>query len=184
MASTVALQGLGEARAFRNELVPALQVRAVQLEVDVTSGDRFVLCSDGLSGVLSDAEIATIVREQPPEAAVDKLIEMANERGGPDNITVQILSVPISLADDAGETTAPVELSKAGISALERARRLREQMPRIRRVLFIIAVLIGIYLISQGLPEDTPTPAEEQPAAPAADRFEIESQPPRRGIPH
>ncbi len=172
----------------RNEILRSVGVSAeVEVEVtpvEVASGDLFVLCSDGLSGVVSDEEIESIVRSQPPEAAVEALINLANERGGPDNITVQILSVPSSLAGDDSETTAPVELSKAGIDAVDRRRRLQEQMPRIRVVLLIVAALIGLYLISRLLPDDAPNPDEEQGPVPVTDRFEIDSLPPRRGIPH
>ncbi len=172
----------------RNEILRSVGVSAeVEVEVtavEVASGDRFVLCTDGLSGVVSDEEIATIVRTQPPEAAVEALISMANERGGPDNITVQILSVPLSHADGDSETMAAVEPSESGVDAIERRRRWQEQLPRIRVALLIVAALLGLYLISRLLRDDTPNAAEEQGPVPVADRFEIESQPPRRGIPH
>src|SRR5207253_11168620 len=48
-----------------------------------------VLCSDGLTGTVKKEEIATVAtRERDLLAACDKLIALANERGGPDNITV------------------------------------------------------------------------------------------------
>ena len=171
----------------RNEILRSVGVAAqVEVEVrpvEVAAGDRFVLCSDGLSGVVSDDEIATIVSTQPPEAAVEALISVANERGGPDNITVQILSIPSSLADRDPETTEPIELSETGIDAVESRRRRQEPAQRIGVVVLIIAALIGLYLLSRLLRDDTPNAAEEQGPVPVADRFEIESQPPRRGIP-
>ena len=71
---------------------------ASQVEVDAFSltlrdGDRIVLCSDGLSGVVDDAAIARTVLEQPPALAVDALIAAANAAGGPDNITALIVAV-------------------------------------------------------------------------------------------
>ena len=70
---------------------------APDIEVDVTAagdalhpGDTLVLCSDGLHGVVSDAEIADMVSSEAPEEACRRLIALANERGGPDNITVAI----------------------------------------------------------------------------------------------
>ncbi|MFY9562402.1 MAG: PP2C family serine/threonine-protein phosphatase [Terriglobales bacterium] len=57
------------------------------------TGDVLVLCSDGLWGQLHDAEILEAVESKSPEAAGRNLIELARERGGPDNITVQILRV-------------------------------------------------------------------------------------------
>ena len=58
---------------------------------EVRKGDILVLCSDGLSGQVKKEEIAEIVtRERDLQAACDRLIALANERGGPDNITVVI----------------------------------------------------------------------------------------------
>src|SRR6058998_2698274 len=56
---------------------------------DVRKGDILVLCSDGLSGQVKKEEIAEIVtRERDLQEACDRLIGLANERGGPDNVTV------------------------------------------------------------------------------------------------
>ena len=56
-------------------------------------GDVLVVCSDGLWGQMQDAEILQAVANKSPEEAGRELIELARERGGPDNITVQILRV-------------------------------------------------------------------------------------------
>jgi protein phosphatase len=55
--------------------------------------DIIVLCSDGLHGLVSDAEIARIAGEAAPDDAVHQLIDLANSRGGTDNITVAIVQV-------------------------------------------------------------------------------------------
>ena len=60
------------------------------LEVDVEPGDVFVLCSDGLHGYLTTEEIPSIV-ELGDRRAVDALIDLANLRGGKDNITVALV---------------------------------------------------------------------------------------------
>ncbi len=57
------------------------------------SGDLLVLCTDGLWGQVRDPEILCIVENKDPEEAVGELIGLARERGGPDNITVQILEL-------------------------------------------------------------------------------------------
>ncbi len=65
--------------------------------VRVGVGDAFVLCSDGLHGYLRDEEIPPVV-EMGPELAVRKFIEMANARGGRDNVTavvVELVSDPM-----------------------------------------------------------------------------------------
>lgn len=60
----------------------------------VVSGDRYLLCSDGLSGMMGDADLTAILaRELPLEAIVGQLIETANLRGGPDNITAILVSI-------------------------------------------------------------------------------------------
>jgi PPM family protein phosphatase len=65
---------------------------AVQIDLegplDVQQGDTFLLCSDGLTGKVEDAEIGEIVSRLPPQPATQLLVDLANLRGGPDNITV------------------------------------------------------------------------------------------------
>lgn len=53
-------------------------------------GDRFLLCSDGLSGQLSDEEIGVLLGTPDLNLAVRAMIDLANLRGGPDNITVVV----------------------------------------------------------------------------------------------
>ncbi|HLA91413.1 MAG TPA: Stp1/IreP family PP2C-type Ser/Thr phosphatase [Gemmatimonadaceae bacterium] len=77
----------------RNIILQALGPEAV-VKVDLTTqqvrrGDILVLCSDGLSGQVRANEIARIINEEPDlVAACRALIDLANENGGPDNITV------------------------------------------------------------------------------------------------
>lgn len=53
-------------------------------------GDAFLLCSDGLSGQFEDTEIGQILEVFQPEEATETLVNLANLRGGPDNITVVV----------------------------------------------------------------------------------------------
>lgn len=55
--------------------------------------DRLVLCTDGLTRHVSDDEILTIAQSREPAQAVKRLIEMANERGGSDNVTVGVVEL-------------------------------------------------------------------------------------------
>lgn len=57
------------------------------------TGDVFLLCSDGLSGQVQDDEIAAILACLEPTEAAQSLVDLANLRGGPDNITVIIARV-------------------------------------------------------------------------------------------
>ena len=59
----------------------------------VLPGDRFVLCSDGLTGVVEDDEIGALVGCLNPQDASRVLVDLANLRGGPDNITVTVVTV-------------------------------------------------------------------------------------------
>jgi protein phosphatase len=65
-----------------------------RLTLDLHVGDRLLLCTDGLTGKLSQEEIREILgREEAPRAACDALVEAANRAGGDDNITVVVLDV-------------------------------------------------------------------------------------------
>ena len=59
----------------------------------MAAGDTFLLCSDGLSGPVQDDELGVIMGCLPPAEAVRVLVDLANLRGGPDNITVLIARV-------------------------------------------------------------------------------------------
>lgn len=61
--------------------------------VELQRGDTFLLCSDGLTAYLSDIDISVVVATHAPEAAAKTLVHMANEQGGRDNITVQVITV-------------------------------------------------------------------------------------------
>ena len=58
------------------------------LAADVKPGDVWLLCSDGLTGMVEDAEIERVLAAQPLEQAADTLLRMALEAGGRDNITL------------------------------------------------------------------------------------------------
>jgi protein phosphatase len=79
----------------KNVITRALGMReTVQVDVmsdDIQDGDVFLLCSDGLSGMVDDRKMAELVKGGDLEAAVAKLVEAANQAGGNDNITVLAL---------------------------------------------------------------------------------------------
>ncbi len=72
----------------------------------IRPGDTFLMCSDGLTGVVSDYEIGAVTSVMCPAEACDFLVELANLRGGPDNITVLI--VRAGTDDGAPEEATPV----------------------------------------------------------------------------
>jgi protein phosphatase len=82
-------------------------VEADVFAVDIHQGDRLLLCSDGLSNELSDEEIADLASEPHDlDSAVSELVELANRRGGRDNISVVVLEFDVS--EPAPSADAPV----------------------------------------------------------------------------
>jgi PPM family protein phosphatase len=68
--------------------------RASARLVAVEPGDRFLLASDGLHGVVDDEEIAAVLLREPDlTRAAAQLVEHANDAGGPDNTTVVLVRV-------------------------------------------------------------------------------------------
>jgi serine/threonine protein phosphatase PrpC len=81
----------------RNVITRCLGTQA-EVDVDVFheelhEGDCLVLCTDGLSGLVSDEELQRIVDQFVPQESVYHLVERANENGGPDNITAIVVRV-------------------------------------------------------------------------------------------
>lgn len=91
----------------RNELYKVLGFTE-DVEPDVTSrrlppGSYLLLCSDGLWGEVPDAIIHSVVLTAPtPQLACERLVELANERGGHDNISVIVVQLPIAAAPPHG----------------------------------------------------------------------------------
>ena len=108
-----------------NPVEPDLSMREAHV------GDRYLLCSDGLSGVLSFAEIAEILAQGDPTGCVTALVDLALERGAPDNVTVviaDVVEVP-ELADGVlgdDEPVMPVVVGAAGEP------RVRLRLPNVR----------------------------------------------------
>ncbi|MFO1536667.1 MAG: Stp1/IreP family PP2C-type Ser/Thr phosphatase [Actinomycetota bacterium] len=79
--------------------------------VDLRAGDRLLLCSDGLTTMLRDPAIRTILGDAPtPDAAATALVDAANAAGGVDNITVIVADVTEDHppdGDEGGPTEAP-----------------------------------------------------------------------------
>lgn len=145
----------------RNELLRALgvapDVEPEIVELELRPGDRFLLCTDGLSAVVPLAEIAEVVAHEPPELAAVKLVAKANERGGPDNVTVAIALVP-----DEAETA---ELAPRARSAATSTRGLRilAALAAGLALALIVTIYYGLRHGGGGLPvvadDDGPAPS-------------------------
>jgi serine/threonine protein phosphatase PrpC len=100
---------------YRNVITRAVGIQeSVQVDtliVDLVPGDVFLLCSDGLHGYLDDAEVGPLTRGAPAEAA-RRLVDLANERGGKDNITAVLVKVDGAVpapGDEAAEVQSRME---------------------------------------------------------------------------
>lgn len=84
----------------------------VQIDVEgpwpIELGDTFLLCSDGLTGRVEDAELGPIIAALPPEEAVRVLVDLANLRGGQDNCTILIAKVIKPEMTTAASTAPPL----------------------------------------------------------------------------
>ena len=94
---------------------PDLSVREARL------GDRYLLCSDGLHGVVSGDEIARTLGSREPTVCVTELVDLALSRGAPDNVTVVVAHV----IEGTDATALPVVVGAAGEP------RVRARLPRV-----------------------------------------------------
>ena len=177
-------------------------------------GDIILLCSDGLHGLVTDEEIAEIVVAHPSDEAIDRLINLANERGGSDNITVAIARVdaldwdahPVTeaeLADEHARATAelPVPEAVAAPPAVEPAAPAPSATPPARAVerrLTLLGGLLAVLLLSVllfgilfalnrpavELAPPTAAPALASTAAPSAAPASAPSPTPTSATPH
>jgi serine/threonine protein phosphatase PrpC len=70
--------------------------------------DKLILCSDGLTAHVDKEEIFQLSENNPPQKAAQKLVGLANQRGGTDNITVQIIAIGEELDKQISENMAPI----------------------------------------------------------------------------
>jgi len=110
---------------YRSALSRAIGVAANvdtdTLALEVLPGDVFLLCSDGLTRYVGDEELVELARHVPAARLESVLIDVANKRGGIDNITVVCVRLEESFADTTGpNATDPDEI--------ERSARLRERV--------------------------------------------------------
>jgi protein phosphatase len=99
----------------RNYITRALDGReGIEADVqrlDVRPGDRLLVCSDGLSGVVSDESLAEVLTGSTPDEAVQRLVDLALRGGAPDNVTC-IVADPVE--EDAAPRAGTVVAGAAG----------------------------------------------------------------------
>jgi PPM family protein phosphatase len=132
-----------EVHPHKNVLTRALgtdeQVEVDEDTIALIDGDRLLLCSDGLTGMVTEDQIQAILEnsEQPQQAA-DRLVKAANRAGGIDNISVVVLAA-IGEGDEASASPAPRRVA-APSPATVRRWGLRVGLG----ILIAIVVLVGI----------------------------------------
>jgi len=69
------------------------EIKVDLFKTEYQTKDKYILCSDGLTNMVSDEEILKTIQEMEMQTAIAKLIERANEEGGYDNITIILVEV-------------------------------------------------------------------------------------------
>jgi serine/threonine protein phosphatase PrpC/CRP-like cAMP-binding protein len=136
---------------FRNAVTRALgfyeSVEVDVLDMDLFPGDRFILCSDGLHGFVSQEEIQRCAAKSERDLAVQHLVRQANSKGGKDNITAVIVEV----ADIPEEHGRRVAERLEVLRNLVLFRRLDyEELLRINNVIKEVAFADGTSIFAEG----------------------------------
>ncbi|MEO7125068.1 MAG: protein phosphatase 2C domain-containing protein [Nakamurella sp.] len=118
----------------RNLLLRALtglELDPMLVEREIRVGDRYMLCSDGLCGVVDAESIADALAHLDPEIAADTLIHLALLNGGPDNVTAivaDVLATGERSDSDAGPTAAVFDNDPSSTNPIAR---LTRELPRV-----------------------------------------------------
>lgn len=120
----------------------SVQVDAERVVDKLKPGDALVVCSDGLHGQVTDYEIGAIATEYPPAEACEGLIDLANERGGPDNITAIVVRV--------GGAGAPAATGAKAASARPAAGEPKRGLPPNLGLLGGAAVVMTLLVVAVG----------------------------------
>ncbi len=124
-------------------------------------GDRLLLCSDGLTEHVADDDILAVMQEGDPEAGVQQLVDLANERGGTDNITVLVVRALRRRQDILPSPAPPQE-------AEERPASRRLSWPWIGAIAAVLLICVagltrGVFVWLNPTPTPTPTATAKPP---------------------
>ena len=155
---------------MRHVIIRALGPGSVEPDLihrELRPGDWLLLCSDGLTGPVNDDTIArTLAEADHPEIAARRLVELANQAGGPDNITVLLVRLEVV---DPGPVAA--SMSTAGSSSASRSpagsRRPVHHPWLVASAILLLtaAVLAAVFFLRTPTVED-PVPPLPPPGAP------------------
>lgn len=114
-------------------------------------GDQFLICSDGLTDLVEDYEILETLQDKKMDSAIHSLVDLANSRGGHDNITIVVLQVPLHKE----------EVKLKGKSKRPGKAKLSWQIYLAISIIILVAAALSIilYLYVSGIPvKPTATP--------------------------
>jgi protein phosphatase len=126
---------------------PTVEVDRVRLEEPLRAGDTIVLCSDGLHGLVTNEEIGRVAGQHSLDASCRELVALANERGGPDNITV----VMGRLEADSEEPVVRRSPRHAAAAARGKGSSQEQSRTSRRTMQLLIVALIGLVLTLGGI---------------------------------
>jgi len=106
-------------------------------DIILEDGDALIMCSDGLSNMVTDENLMKIVMDEYPEDAADALVKLANANGGADNITMQIVRIG-SLA--MLEKTKPIRVAKS-----------RKKIFGVLSLLVLLAILLALWYVFKNI---------------------------------
>ena len=106
-------------------------------DIILEDGDALIMCSDGLSNMVTDENLMKTVMDDYPEDAADALVKLANANGGADNITVQMIRIG-SL--EMLEKTKPIRVARS-----------RKKMFGAISLLVLLAVLSALWYVFKNI---------------------------------
>ena len=151
-----------ETHPRKNELTRALGISSeVEVEVSekplfVKTGDKFLMCSDGLCGLVNDPTISYVINKDSGPKVVDELISLANNAGGNDNISVDIVEIINSphlktvFKDQTNITEDLLETQVLDVSSMKSDNKIMNILKTYKYYILsflTILILIIIYLI-------------------------------------
>lgn len=148
-----------------NKILRALGI-AKDVEVDLrpaplgyVNGDVFILCSDGLSDLVEPAEILDLAGNNPAKQAAGQLVDLANARGGHDNITAMVIRMKATATVSEGAGSARIAKT-VPLTAMALP-------PTIDQSAGPTGTVVGAPMAAPPMPQSAPLPRLPPPGAPA-----------------